>query len=97
MKPSNLFSVDFSSVKILIPLSQLPSVQSRVHNKRRKGRYSTLIKPCTNALRKVCAVNHQVLSSYINTFRVTKDLMIGVNNFVVICIAGIDINIVHIR
>ena len=50
------------------------------------GEYSTLTIPCTNALHEVHAVNHQVLSFYINTFRVTKDLMIGVNSFVVLCL-----------
>ena len=35
---------------------------------------------------KVCAVNHQVLSFCVDTFKVTKDLMIGVNSFVVLCV-----------
>ena len=47
---------------------------SRVHNKRTEEEYSTLIIPCTNALRKVCAVNHRVLLFCNNTFRVTKRL-----------------------
>ena len=48
---------------------------SRVHNKRREEEYPTLIIiPCTNALCKVCAVNHRVLLFCINTFRVTKKL-----------------------
>ena len=59
---------------------------SRVHNKRREGEYLTLTVLCTNALCKVRAVNHWVLSFCINTFSATKDLMIGVNSFVVICV-----------
>ena len=38
-----------------IPLHKL---LSRVHNKRSQGEYPTLTLPCTNALHKVCAVNH---------------------------------------
>ena len=45
------------------------SLLSRVHNKRREEEYLTFI---TNALYKVCAVNHWVLLFCINTFRVTK-------------------------
>ena len=59
---------------------------TRVHNERKEGEYPNLTIPSTNALHKVCAVNHPVLSFCINTFRVTKDLMIGVNSFVVLCI-----------
>ena len=67
--------------------------QQEVIIKRREGQYPTLTIPCTNALRKVHATTHQVLSFCINTFRVTKDLMIGVNSFVGLCIQ-LDINIV---
>ena len=35
---------------------------------------------------KVHTVKHRVLSFCINTFWVTKDLRIGVNNFVVVCV-----------
>ena len=60
------------------------SVTARVHNKGKQREYPILTIPCTNALRKVRTVNHRVLSFCINTFRVTKDLMIGVNSFVVL-------------
>ena len=56
---------------------------AKVHNKTREGEYLTLTIPCTNGLCKVCAVNHQILSFCINTFRVPKDL-IGVNSIVVL-------------
>ena len=53
----------------------------------KEGReYPTRTIPCTNALHKVCVLNHRVLSFCINTFRETKDLMIGVNKFVVLCV-----------
>ena len=42
--------------------------------------------PYTNILRKAHAVNHRVLLFCINTFRVAKDLMIGVNSFIVLCV-----------
>ena len=56
---------------------------SRGYDKRREGRYPALTIPCTNALRKICAVNYGVLSFFINGFRITKDLMIDANGFVV--------------
>ena len=61
-------------------------VVSRVHNKRREGEYAILTIPCTNTLLKVRTVNHRVLSFCINTFGATKDLIIGVNSFVVLCV-----------
>ena len=60
------------------------SVTARVHNKEKEREYPILIIPCTNALHKVCTVNHRVLLFCINTFRATEDLMIGVNSFVVL-------------
>ena len=61
---------------------------SRVH-KRGGVEYLTLTIPSTNALHKVRLVYHQILSFCIDTFRVTKDLMIGVNSS-----SYIDINII---
>ena len=60
-------------------------ITSGVYDKRREGEYPTLTISCTNALCKVLTIDHQVLFC-INTFRVTNDLMIGVNSFVVLCI-----------
>ena len=54
---------------------------TRVYNKRREGEYPTLTVPCTKVLHK----HRKPLGSLIciNTFRVTKDFMIGVNSFVI--------------
>ena len=52
------------------PSPPLPTsfyVQPRVHSKRREGECPTLIIPCTNALCKVCTINHRVLMFCINT------------------------------
>ena len=62
------------------------SMVSKVHNKRKEGEYSTLTIYCTNALRKVHMVNHQVFLFCINTFRITEDLIIDANSFVVLCV-----------
>ena len=61
-------------------------ILSRIHNKRREGEYPTLTTPCTNALHKICAINHWILLFCINTFRVTKDSMTGIDSFVVLCV-----------
>ena len=66
--------------------ASLTWIVARVHDKRKDGEYLTLTISRTNALRKVHAINHQVLSFCVNTFRVIKDLMIVVNSFVVLCI-----------
>ena len=66
-------------------------ISRRVHNKRREGEYPTLTILHTSTLRKVRAVSHQVFLFCINTFSVAKDLMIGVNSFVVFCIWIINI------
>ena len=47
------------------------NIVSIVHNKR-EGEYPILTITCTNALHKVCAISHRVLSFCINTIRVTK-------------------------
>ena len=60
------------------------SITARVHNKGKEREYPILTIPFTNAPRKACTINHQGLSFCINTFRATKDLMIGVNSFVVL-------------
>ena len=60
------------------------SVTARVHNKGNEREYPILTIPCTSAPYKVCTINHRVLSFCINTFRAKKDLMIGVNSYVVL-------------
>ena len=66
--------------------ASLTWIVARVHVKRKDRQYLTLTISRTNALRKVHTINHRVLSFCANTFRVTKDLMIVVNSFVVLCI-----------
>ena len=70
---------------------------TRVHNKRMEGEYSTLMMHCTNTLHEVCAVNHQVLSFYINNVGVVKDSMVSVNSFVVLCIYRYRYCIIRVR
>ena len=50
-------------------------------SKRREGEYPTLTVPCTKVLQKHCKLLGSLIC--INTFRVTKALIIGVNSFVI--------------
>ena len=67
------------------------------HNKGREGEYPTLTIPCTNALRKVHAVSHWVISFCINTFKEAKDLMVGINSFCSSFIYRYTYYSVHVR
>ena len=78
----DFFTNDSQRQLLVLPEHTDWAITSGVHNKRSVGEYPTLTIPCTNALHKIRSVNHQVLSFCINTFRVTKNLMIGVNSFV---------------
>ena len=61
-------------------------------SKRREGEYPTLTVPCTKVLQKHCKPLGSLIC--INTIRVTKVLMIGVNSFVIFIY--IDIGIVSV-
>ena len=69
-------------------LVYINSRQEFIIKEGREGEYPTLTIACTNALRKVCCVNCQVLSFCIKIYKETNNLLIDVDTFVYV-----DINI----
>ena len=59
-------------------------IPARIHIIWREGGHLILTIACTNTLHKDHIFNYWVLLFYINTYRVTKDLLIGINSFVIL-------------
>ena len=78
--------VDFVHLLIVREPVVAHNNDQRLTNLSGSAMYTTLTIPDTNALCKFCTINYQILSFCINTFRVAKDSMMGVNSYVVLCV-----------